>query len=162
MLLDFDESPVSQNLKTTSDNSDMEIVEINSDNEPTPRPTKKRSQTSDSDSEDGDVEQGENFQTPLALKRPKITSRSLDDSIPSDSEESEDGADNREGGKNRAMAVKGKDTHKQAKVTSCLQASSFNNVCLCATLGKCGRYREQFVSDCNQRASCHLPTMLRS
>jgi len=146
MLLDFDESPVSQNLKMTSDNSDMEIVEIDdSDDEPTPRPTKKRSQTS-LDSEDGDVEQGENFQTPLTLKRPKITRQSLDDSILSDSEESEDGADNREGGKDRAMAVKGKDTHKQAKVTSCLQASSFNNVCLCATLGKCGRYREQFVS----------------
>ena len=91
MLLDFDQSPVSQNSKyeqkITSNNSDMETVEIDNDSEPTPRPAKKKSQTSDS--EDGDVGPGEAFKTPLTLKRPaKVRKWSLYDSSSLDSGES--------------------------------------------------------------------------
>ena len=141
MLLDFDQSPVSQNpkyeQKITSDNSDMEIVEIDNDSEPTPRPAKKKRQTSDS--EDGDVGPGEAFQTPLTLKRPvKVRKWSLYDSSSSDSGESEDGTDNREGEKNRMMVVKGKDAHKQAKVNISIFLRSCNNHRLCATLGNRG------------------------
>jgi hypothetical protein len=113
MLHDFNEGSELHNEPLTRGDSEME-------DEPTPKPRKKGRQISDSEDEveQDEVEDDENFQTPLMLKRSKVSKRLsfIDSSLSemSDSGDFEDETDKEE--KNTMTVVRGKDAHKQAKV----------------------------------------------
>jgi len=112
------------------------------DNEPTSRPPKKKSWSSDYDhaGQDGHQDEHEDFQTPLTLRRSRITKQAFGSTEDSSlSELSEEGTDNGKGKGKKNWMAKGK-----AKVNHKF-ASSFKNVSHCATLGN-RLYRGRFVS----------------
>jgi len=116
MLVDTDEHPVSKRTKDEYSEPIESDGDTEMEDEATPRPMKKKDQPSGS--EYSDVEQDEQFQTPLTLKKPK-NSRPIvvDIDISSLSELSD--AEEQKGttGKGKRKVVK--DSRKRVKVCFC-------------------------------------------
>jgi hypothetical protein len=124
MLVATDAEPEYQQ-PVTSDDIEMEIE----DEEPTPRPTKKKDQHS---VECSDVEQDEQFQTPLTLKKPKnrkSTFIEIDDSSLSELSDLEEPKKVNEKGKGKkAVKAKIKDGRNKAKVCNHLTFDSSTSI----------------------------------